>query len=290
MRTKFAVLLLVIAMLLAGCGGSMAEEPAEPQVLRLATTTSTDNSGLLAAILPDFEEQYNAQVDVIAVGTGQAIALGESGDVDVILVHARAREDAFVQDGHGTQRSDVMYNDFILVGPVDDPAGVAGMALAKDALTAIADTGAIFASRGDDSGTHTKEKSLWEAAGISPDASSEWYKSLGQGMGDTLTFANEAGAYTLTDRGTYHSMIDSLPNLAVMVGGNSIDENQDTSLYNPYGVIPVNPDKGNINLELAESFVEWLTSVPTQQMIAEFGVDQFGQPLFYPDSQPWRDQ
>jgi len=290
MRTKFAVLLLVIAMLLAGCGGSQAEEPAEPQVLRLATTTSTDNSGLLAAILPDFEEQYNAQVDVIAVGTGQAIALGESGDVDVILVHARAREDAFVQDGHGTQRSDVMYNDFILVGPVDDPAGVAGMALAKDALTAIADTGAIFASRGDDSGTHTKEKSLWEAAGISPDASSEWYKSLGQGMGDTLTFANEAGAYTLTDRGTYLSMIDSLPNLAVMVGGNSIDENQDTSLYNPYGVIPVNPDKGNINLELAESFVEWLTSVPTQQMIAEFGVDQFGQPLFYPDSQPWRDQ
>jgi len=277
------VLIGLVMVLLAG-------RPAEPEVLRLATTTSTDNSGLLAAILPDFEEQYNAQVDVIAVGTGQAIALGESGDVDVILVHARSREDAFVQAGHGTQRSDVMYNDFILVGPADDPAGVQSMALAKDALTAIADAGATFASRGDDSGTHTMELSLWSSAGISPDPASEWYKSLGQGMGDTLTFANEAGAYTLTDRGTYLSMQDSLANLVVVVGGNSIDENQDTSLYNPYGVIPANPDKGNINLELAESFVAWLTSVPTQQMIAEFGVDQFGQPLFYPDSQPWRDR
>jgi tungstate transport system substrate-binding protein len=290
MRVRMTILLLMIGMVLAGCAGSQVEEPAEPQVLRLATTTSTDNSGLLGAILPDFEEQYNAQVDVIAVGTGQAIALGESGDVDVILVHARAREDAFVQEGHGTERSDVMYNDFILVGPKDDPAGVNGMALGKDALAAIAAAGATFASRGDDSGTHTKEKSLWESAGISPDSSSEWYKSLGQGMGDTLTFANEAGAYTLTDRGTYLSMMDSLSNLAVMVGGNSIDENQDAALYNPYGVIPVNPDKGNINLELAESFVEWLTSVPTQQMISEFGVDRFGQPLFYPDSQLWRDQ
>jgi tungstate transport system substrate-binding protein len=290
MRIKFAVLLLVIAALLAGCAGSQAEEPAEPQVLRLATTTSTDNSGLLAAILPDFEEKYNAQVDVIAVGTGQAITLGETGDVDVILVHDRAREDAFVQAGHGTERFDVMYNDFILVGPADDPAGVQGVALGKDALTTIVGAGATFASRGDDSGTHGKELSIWAAAGITPDPASEWYKSLGQGMGDTLTFANEAGAYTLTDRGTYLSMMDSLPNLVVMVGGNSIDENQDTSLYNPYGVIPVNPDKGNINQDLAQSFVEWLTSVPTQQMIAEFGVDQYGQPLFYPDSQAWRDQ
>ena len=286
MRIKLVVVIALFALLLVSCGG----EPAEPQVLRLATTTSTDNSGLLAAILPDFEEKYNAQVDVIAVGTGQAIALGESGDVDVILVHARSREDAFVQAGHGTERSDVMYNDFILVGPLDDPAGVQGMALAKDALTAIASSEAVFASRGDDSGTHSKELSLWSSAGFSVDSVGEWYKSLGQGMGDTLTFANEAGAYTLTDRGTYLSMKDNLSNLAVMVGGNSIDENQDPSLYNPYGVIPVNPDKGNINLELAESFVEWLTSVETQQVIADFGVDQFGQPLFYPDSQPWRDR
>jgi tungstate transport system substrate-binding protein len=286
MRIKFVVVNVLFALLLAGCSG----EPAEPQVLRLATTTSTDNSGLLAEILPDFEEIYNSQVDVIAVGTGQAIALGESGDVDVILVHARSSEDAFVQAGHGTQRADVMYNDFILVGPVDDPAGVQGVALAKDALSAIADAEAVFASRGDDSGTHSKELSLWSSAGISTDSVGEWYKSLGQGMGDTLTFANETGAYTLTDRGTYLSMQDNLSNLAVMVGGSSIDENQDSSLYNPYGVIPVNPDKGNINFELAESFVEWLTSVGTQQVIAGFGVDLFGQPLFYPDSQPWRDQ
>lgn len=286
MRIRIFLLVLLMSVLVVGCAG----QPAEPQVLRLATTTSTDNSGLLAAILPDFEEKYNAQVDVIAVGTGQAIALGESGDVDVILVHSRSREDAFVDAGHGTERFDVMYNDFILVGPVDDPAGVKGMSLAKDALTAIADAGAIFASRGDDSGTHSKELSLWKSAGIEPDPNSEWYKSLGQGMGDTLTFANEAGAYTLTDRGTFLSMMDSLTSLQVMVGGSSIDENQDPALFNPYGVIPVNPDKGNINLALAEDFVEWLISVSTQQMISEFGVDDFGQPLFYPDSQPWRDK
>ena len=286
MRIKIKFFIILFPILLTSCGGN-AEQL---QVLRLATTTSTDNSGLLAEILPDFEEIYNAQVDVIAVGTGQAIALGESGDVDVILVHARSSEDAFIQAGHGTQRADVMYNDFILVGPVDDPAGVQGVALAKDALSAIADAEAVFASRGDDSGTHSKELSLWSSAGISTDSVGEWYKSLGQGMGDTLNFANETGAYTLTDRGTYLSMQDNLSNLAVMVGGSSIDENQDSSLYNPYGVIPVNPDKGNINFELAESFVEWLTSVGTQQVIAGFGVDLFGQPLFYPDSQPWRDQ
>jgi len=286
MRLKFALVFVMLGVVLVSC----ASQPDQPQVLRLATTTSTDNSGLLAAILPDFEERYNAQVDVIAVGTGQAIALGESGDVDVILVHSRTREDAFVQAGHGTERSDVMYNDFILVGPPSDPAGVEGMTLAKDALTAIASAGATFASRGDDSGTHSKELSLWSSAGITPDPSSEWYKSLGQGMGDTLTFANEAGAYTLTDRGTYLSMQGSLTDLAVMVGGGSIDENGDPALFNPYGVIPVNPDKGNINLDLAETFVEWLTSVATQQTIADFGVDQFGQPLFYPDSQPWRDR
>jgi tungstate transport system substrate-binding protein len=164
------------------------------------------------------------------------------------------------------------------------------MGFAKDALAAIADAGAIFASRGDDSGTHTKEMSLWGSAGVHPEPSMDWYKSLGQGMGDTLTFSNEAGAYTLTDRGTFLSMQDGLLNLAVMVGGHSIDENQDPALFNPYGVIPVNPEKGNISLDLAETFVEWLTSVPTQQVIAGFGVEKFSQPLFYPDSQHWRDQ
>ncbi|MCC6606449.1 MAG: substrate-binding domain-containing protein [Anaerolineae bacterium] len=269
---------------LVACG------PKEPEVLRLATTTSTEDSGLLEVILPDFEEEFNARVDVVAVGTGQAIELGEAGDADIILVHARSREDAFVADGHGTARFDVMYNDFILVGPADDPAGIQGMALASDALNAIAETEATFASRGDDSGTHSKERSLWEAAGLPSDIEADWYKSLGQGMGDTLRFANESGAYTITDRGTFLSQRDNLPNLVIMVGGESIEENGDLSLYNPYGVIPVNPDKGNINDDLANEFVEWITSVETQAVIAEFGSDTYGQPLFYADSQAWRDQ
>jgi len=277
------IILLSILLLLAaavGCG------PKEPEVLRLATTTSTADSGLLDAILPAFEEANNARVDVVAVGTGQAIELGEAGDADVILVHARAREDAFVAEGHGTQRYDVMYNDFIIVGPPDDPAGVAGMSSAAEALAAIAAAGAPFASRGDDSGTHTKEMSLWETAGITPDPAGGWYNSLGQGMGETLTFANEAGAYTMTDRGTFLSMRDNLPNLVVVVGGESIADNADPKLLNPYGVIPVNPEKSEaINAELAQKFAEWLTSPEVQTMIGEFGVETFGQPLFYPNAQ-----
>lgn len=282
MRTRFFALLLFA--LLVACGQS------EPQVLRLATTTSTDDSGLLDAILPDFEEEYNAQVDVVAVGTGQAIALGEAGDADVILVHARSREDQFVADGHGGERFDVMYNDFVLVGPPDDPAGVRDMPLAQDALAAIAAAGATFASRGDDSGTHTTERGLWQAAGFAEDPAGEWYKSLGQGMGETLRFADESGAYTLTDRGTFLAQQANLPNLEILVGGASIAQNQDPALLNPYGVIPVNPDKGNINAELAQQFATWLTSTETQQVISEFGVETFGQPLFYPDSTAWREQ
>ena len=279
------VLVILFALFLVACG------PAEPQVLRLATTTSTNDSGLLEAILPAFEEANNANVEVVAVGTGQAISLGEAGDADVILVHARSREDTFVEAGHGTERSDVMYNDFVLVGPVDDPAGVQGMEIAADALQKIADAQANFASRGDDSGTHTKEKSLWEAAGITPDPDSGWYHSVGQGMGSTLTFANENGDYTLADRGTFLSMRDNIPDLAVMVGGESIADNVDEALLNPYGVIPVNPDKSDaINYDLAVKFVDWLTSVETQQVISEFGVDKFGQPLFYPDSEPWHNR
>lgn len=280
MRKLTISLLMLLALGLAACGSQ------EPEVLRLATTTSTADSGLLDAILPGFEEEHNARVDVVAVGTGQAIELGEAGDADVILVHARAREDAFVEEGHGTSRSDVMYNDFILVGPSEDPAGAAGMSTAAEALAAIAATGAPFASRGDDSGTHTKEMSLWEAAGITPDPAGGWYNSLGQGMGETLTFANEAGTYTLTDRGTYLSMRDSLPNLIIVVGGDSIDGNADPTLLNPYGVIPVNPEKSEaINAELAQSFVEWITSPEVQEQIGQFGVEQYGQPLFYPDAQ-----
>jgi tungstate transport system substrate-binding protein len=284
MRSRPILLLIALAIVAASCGGD------EPTVLRLATTTSTADSGLLDAILPGFEEQYNARVDVVAVGTGQAIEIGEAGDADIILVHARAREDAFVAEGHGTARFDVMYNDFIVVGPPDDPAGIRGTALAADALAAIAAAEAQFASRGDDSGTHTKEKSLWEAAGITPDPNADWYDSLGQGMGPTLNFANEAGAYTLTDRGTFLSQRENLPGLEVVVGGDSIDQNADPALLNPYGVIPVNPDKGGIEDGLAGDFVEWLTSIDTQRAIETFGADTFGQPLFYPDSEAWRNR
>lgn len=281
MRRLFQLTVLFSLLFLpVACGAS------EPQVLRLATTTSTADSGLLDAILPAFEEAYTARVDVVAVGTGQAIELGEAGDADVILVHARAREDAFVADGHGLSRADVMYNDFIIVGPADDPAGIQGMETAAEALNAIAAAEALFASRGDDSGTHTKELSLWEKAGFTPDSAVHaWYNSLGQGMGETLLFANEQGAYTLTDRGTFLSTQANLPNLQVMVGGDSIADNKDSALLNPYGVIPVNPDKEGINNELAEQFVAWITSAEVQTQIGEYGVEQYGQPLFYPDAE-----
>ena len=293
--------LTCLALLLAACGAPAAAPTltspppaptattAAPQVLRLATTTSTADTGLLDAILPDFESKYNARVDVVAVGTGQAIELGTNGDVDVVLVHARAREDKFVADGDGLNRLDVMYNDFILVSPKNDPAGIAGLASAKEALAQIVEKQAPFASRGDDSGTHTKEKSLWASASITPTTDSGWYFSLGQGMGETLLFANEQEAYTLSDRGTWLAQEGNLPNLAVAVGGASIVDNKDKSLLNPYGVIPVNPEKhSGINFELATKFAEWITSVEVQKVIGEYGKDKFGQSLFYPSSEAWK--
>ena len=280
-----ASMLIALVLGLNACSGT-----SDPDVIRLATTTSTADSGLLGAILPDFESEHDARVDVVAVGTGQAIALGEAGDVDVILVHARAREDAFVAAGHGLARADVMFNDFVIVGPDSDPAAIAGETEAATAFGMIAAAGAVFASRGDDSGTHSKELAIWDAAGMSPGADLNWYKSLGQGMGSTLNYAGETGAYTLTDRGTFLSQGGNLPGLVLLVGGASIAENDDPILENPYGVIPINPDKGNINNDLAERFVDWITAVETQQMIEVFGVDSFGQPLFYPDSEAWRDR
>jgi tungstate transport system substrate-binding protein len=199
-----------------------------------------------------------------------------------VLVHARAQEDQFIADGWGVDRRDVMVNDFVLVGPTQDPAGVQGMALAADAFKAIAGKQATFASRGDESGTHTKEKSIWKQAGIEPGGA--WYNSLGQGMGDTLVFANEKLAYTLADRGTYLSMKDRLPNLAVLVGGGGVAdaERADPSLLNPYGVIAVNPAKHpHARFDLAEKFIAWITSPEAQKLIGDYGVDRFGQPLFY---------
>jgi tungstate transport system substrate-binding protein len=259
-----------------------AEPPSgEAQTLILATTTSTENSGLLAYLLPDFEEEYNVQVDVIAVGTGQALEMGENGDADVLLVHARAREDAFMEAGHGVRREDVMYNDFVIVGPEADPAGIQGMTNAAKALAAIAADEAPFVSRGDDSGTHTKEKAIWAAAEIEP--AGDWYISAGQGMGAVLTMADEQQAYTLSDRATYLARTLEGTELVILVEGDPI-------LFNPYGVIAVNPDKGeHIKVGLANAFIDWLISVETQEMIGQFGVEEFGAPLFTPDSASWRE-
>ena len=262
--------------------------PGDPVHLRLATTTSTADSGLLTNILPDFEKLCNCKVDVVAVGTGQAIAIGQKGDADVLLVHARSQEDQFVKDQNAKERFDVMYNDFIVLGPKDDPAKVSSAASAKEAFKALMDAQATFASRGDKSGTNTKELSIWSSLGITPTKDLAWYKALGQGMGETLNFANEQGAYTLSDRGTYLSMKDKLPNLAIVLGGNTLAENKDKSLLNPYGVLAVNPDKHpGVKFDLATQFVKWITSVDEQQKIGDYGKDKFGQSLFYPSSAEW---
>ena len=256
-----------------------------PQELILATTTSTENTGLLAYILPDFETLHNAKVNVIAVGTGQALKLGEDGNADVLLVHARELEDQFMAAGHGSRREDVMYNDFVILGPESDPAGIRGMRNAARVFAQIAEVQASFVSRGDNSGTHTKEKSIWAAAGIEP--SGDWYVAAGQGMGAVLTMANEQEAYTLSDRATYlaRTLAQSAQGteMVVLVEGDPV-------LINPYGVISVNPNKGShIKAELATAFVDWLISMPAQEKIGSFGVAEFGAPLFVPDSQPWRE-
>ncbi|TAK11851.1 MAG: tungsten ABC transporter substrate-binding protein [Anaerolineae bacterium] len=273
------VSLFLVALLLAACGPAA---PTETARLILATTTSTENSGLLAYLLPQFETQYNAIVEVIAVGTGQALQLGEDGNADVLLVHARDLEDAFMAGGHGLRREDVMYNDFVILGPANDPAGVADVATATEAFALISSSASPFISRGDDSGTHVKELEVWAAAGLQP--AGDWYVSAGQGMGAVLTMADELTAYTLSDRSTYLARTLEGTDLQILFEG-------DPTLFNPYGVIAVNPGKNEaINSELANQFIDWLISVPTQELIASFGVEQFSQPLFIPDSEAWRNR
>jgi tungstate transport system substrate-binding protein len=251
-----------------------AREPARELVL--ATTTSTYDSGLLDAILPDFEAKTGIKVDVVAVGTGQALKLGEAKDADVLLVHAKSREEQFVADGYAPYRKDVMYNDFVILGPSDDPAGVKGMEKAADAFKKIAESQSIFVSRGDNSGTHMKEMSIWETAGVEP--SGDWYQSAGQGMGAVLTMAGEQQAYTLSDRSTYLSRKDNL-DLDILVEGDPI-------LFNQYGVLPIAQDEAHQDkFAAAEAFVNWITGPDTQKLIAEFGKDKYGQQLFYPNAQ-----
>ena len=250
----------------------------QPGHLILSTTTSTYDSGLLNYLLPDFEKAYNCKVDVVSVGTGQSIQIGRDGNCDVVLVHARALEDKFVADGYGINRLDVMYNDFIIVGPASDPAAIKGSKDGPAAFKKIAAAQAKFISRGDGSGTEVKEKELWTLAGVKP--SGGWYVSAGQGMGAVLNMANEQQAYTLADRGTFLAQKARLQ-LEVLVEG-------DKSMFNPYGVVAVNPAKyPSVNAELAARFQEWLTSLPVQEKIAEFGKAQYGQPLFFPDSAAW---
>lgn len=266
----------VCARLVAAAAGA-----AEPE-LRLATTTSTADSGLLGAILPGFERSCGCRVRVIAVGTGQALAIGRRGDADVLLVHARAAEDQFVAEGHARGRRDVMYNDFVIVGPKADPARISGKRPAGEAFSLVARAGATFVSRGDRSGTHEAENRIWAPLGISP-AGSPWYRSLGQGMGETLMMANELGAYALTDRGTWLSMRRRLPDLELLVGGRTLTENTDPALRNTYGVLVLDARRHRgVNADLGERFARWLLSPSTQAAIGRFGVGEHGQPLFYP--------
>ncbi len=301
-RNIFLTLLLVLSIVLTACGASATpttapatetviateapaiEAPTEAPVaapsnpnLILATTTSTQDSGLLDVLVPMFEEQTGYTVQTIAVGTGEALKMGEEGNADVLLVHAPSSEVTFMDGGFGKDRMLVMHNDYIIVGPADDPAGIKGLG-PKDAFIAIYSLGVPFVSRGDDSGTHKKEVSFWTKAALDPATEKpEWFIETGQGMGASLTVASEKGAYTLTDRATYLANKDNLQ-LEILLEGNN-------ALLNVYHVITVNPEKWTaVNYDGAIAFSKFITDPATQTVIAEFGVKKFGQPLFYPDA------
>jgi len=267
----------------AGCIGSGdgREQPAVVgETLTLTTTTSTYDTGLLDAIHPDFEELYGVSVDAVAQGTGAALESARNGDSDVVMVHARGREDEFMRNGYGVNRRSLMFNDFVIVGPEDDPAGIRATASPTAALTAIAeaDTEAAFVSRGDSSGTHTAELNLWEAA--SADPGGDWYQEIGGGMGEALNAANQQGAYTLSDRGTFIAQRSEI-GLVVLVEGPI--EGGPEILANPYGVMAVNPAvHGNVNYDLAMAYIGWITSPGTQDAIADY--ESNGEQLFFPEA------
>ncbi len=265
-------LLTLILLAVAATGATAAEE----SFIVLASTTSTQNSGLLDHILPRFRQRSGIVVRVVAVGTGQAFRLGRNGDADVLLVHHRPSEEAFVAEGFGVRRWDVMYNDFIIVGPASDPAGIAGMTDAPAALARIAAAAATILSRGDDSGTHKRELELWRLAGIDPGLSSGgWYRETGAGMGATLNTAAAIDAYGFSDRGTWLGFANR-GRLEVLVEG-------DERLFNPYGVILVNPDRHpHVKAEAGQSFIDWLVSAEGQAAIAGFTID--GRQAFVPNA------
>lgn len=268
MRKRSIIFLTVLFLIL-----SVSITAAAQDRLIMATTTSTENSGLLDELVPPFEEKFDVRVDVVSVGTGAAIELGENGDADIIFVHARAAEDEFVEAGYGVNRRDVMYNDFVVLGPPSDPAGIEGMESAADVFQTIADSGSEFVSRGDNSGTNKKELSLWDMAGINPDG--PWYIESGQGMGASITMADEREAYILADRGTYLAYSGEI-DLEILSSG-------DPALFNPYGIIPVNPAyHTHVNYQMAMALVGYVTSQQGQNIINNYS--RYGEQLFYPNA------
>lgn len=292
--SKVLASIIVGSFLLTGCGSSASNNASSQDSkeatqseenskanngsIILATTTSTQDSGLLDYILPDFTKKEGIEVKVVAVGTGQALEMGKNGEADILLVHAKSDEEKFVKDGYGLERHDVMYNDFILLGPESDPAGIkksAGNDMGK-ALKLISDGGQTFVSRGDDSGTHKKELSIWKSKNIDP-TGQQWYMETGQGMGDTLKVAEEKQGYTISDRSTYIKMQKDL-SLKIVCEG-------DESLLNQYGVIPVNPKiNDKINAEGAKKFENWILSKETQELIKSYKIEGFSDQVFFPNA------
>lgn len=269
----FALTLLAAAVVATACGSDPGFNEDE---LILATTTSLNDSGLLDQLVPIFEDEAEVSVKIIAVGTGAALRMGADGNADVLLTHAPDAERVLVEAGDVTGRALVAYNDFVVVGPPDDPASVGGTSDVSTALARIAASGATFASRGDDSGTHKKELSLWSETGVSPLVEADdWYIEVGQGMSATLTVANQRAAYALTDRGTYLSLSADIPDLLTLVEG-------DPLLLNFYSVMLVNGDKGRINTVASQQFADFLIRDDIQAMIGEYLREVYGQPLFIP--------
>jgi tungstate transport system substrate-binding protein len=272
-RAAAAALALCAAVL----GSPTVAQDAAKTVI-LATTTSTQDSGLLDVLVPAFEKKTGFFVKTISVGSGQAMAMGRKGEADVLLVHSAADEKKLVEEGHGVNRRLVMHNDFVLVGAPADPAKVKGVSASKDAFKKIAAQGALFVSRGDSSGTHAKEKGIWKAAGVEPDGQ-KWYQQTGLGMGDTLNVASEKGGYTLTDRATYLAR-----NKARALALEILVE-REALLLNVYHVIEVNPAKWpKVNAAGAKAFADFIVSREGQELIGRFGVEKFGAPLFEPDA------
>lgn len=267
---------IVLAVMIIFLVFNLGEKKPKDEFIILATTTSTQDSGLLDYLLPIFQEETGIEARVVAVGTGKALQMGRDGQADVLLVHAKKDEETFVKEGHGLERFDVMYNDFIIVGPTGAQSTETAKSFKEVAkvMAWVNENQQKFVSRGDDSGTHKKEIALW-AAGV---PTGDFYVSAGKGMGEVLQMANELQAFTLTDRATYLSMKDKLQ-LEIVTEG-------DPALLNQYGVIAVNPDKGELIHEVgAQTFIQWILSKETQELIRQFGVEKYGQPLFFPNAQ-----